>query len=170
VGVQDPLAQLVQLHAAGVLRYLRSLLRDEEIARDLLQETFLKLEPRAATAGRPLVYAVARSCAIDHLRRLRTRRRHEAVVEPERLSRQAAKERERPDARLAAKELRGELLRALAKLPETQRSVFHLSEIEGFSYAEIAQTLGLSPGTVASRKYHAVRKLRSHLGSYRDAK
>ena len=70
---------------------------------------------------------------------------------------------ERPDRALEAAEFRADLLSALGLLPEEQRSVFHLSEIEGLSYAEIAQVLKLSPGTIASRKHHAVRKLREQL-------
>ena len=46
------------------------------------------------------------------------------------------------------------------RVPEKLRAVFLLSEGEGLSYAEIGQALGCSPGTVASRKHHAVKQLR----------
>ena len=59
--------------------------------------------------------------------------------------------------------LRQDLLLTLSHLPEDQRTVFHLSEIEGLTYAEIATVLDVSPGTIASRKHHAVSKLRTAL-------
>lgn len=69
----------------------------------------------------------------------------------------------RPDHDLENRQLRADLLAALASLPEDQRSVFHLSEIEGLSYAEIAAVLDVPCGTIASRKHHAVRRLREQL-------
>lgn len=74
-----------------------------------------------------------------------------------------APELRRPDRALENRQLRDDLLAALSTLPEDQRSVFHLSEIEGLSYAEIAAILAVSPGTIASRKHHAVRRLREFL-------
>ncbi len=158
-----PLDMLIQEHSAGVFRYLRSVVREEEAARDLLHDTFLKLNPQAREAGRPLVYTVARSCALDHLRRRRTRQKHETLAEPELLHQHPSKAQDRPDKCLETKTLRQDLLTALGRLPEDQRTVFHLSEIEGLSYAEIAAVLDVSPGTIASRKHHAVLKLRDIL-------
>ena len=162
----SPLARLVADHGSGVFRYLRSLVGDEETARDLVQDSFLKLEPRAAEAGRALVYTVARNIAIDHLRRQHTRNRHTSRADFQIVAEQVGSERERPDRVLENTTLRRDLLAALAQLPEDQRSVFHLSEIEGLAYADIASILAVSPGTIASRKHHAVRKLRTLLRSH----
>jgi RNA polymerase sigma factor (sigma-70 family) len=163
---QEPparLAALVESHGAGVVRYLRSLVGDGDLARDLAQDTFLKLHAHADGAGAALVFTVARSCALDHLRRQKVRRGHE-VTDAESLAAAApAPERYRPDRDLENRQLRDDLLAALATLPEDQRSVFHLSEIEGLAYAEIAAILEVSPGTIASRKHHAVRRLREYL-------
>lgn len=159
----DPLAELAERHAAGVFRYLRSLVGDGETARDLLQDTFLRLQPHAAEAGTGLVFTAARTCALDHLRRRKT---HVAVVTPmdgQTLEMVAASSAHQPNRAVEDRELRSDLLEALAALPEDQRSVFHLSEIEGLPYDEIAEILSVSPGTIASRKHHAVRKLREDL-------
>ncbi len=159
----DPLDMLIREHSAGVYRYLRSIVGDEDTSRDLLHDTFLKLSPRAADAGKALVYTAARSCALDHLRRLRTRRNHESRTVAEFLNQPPTRAQDRPDKVLETKTLRRDLLHALGHLPEDQRTVFHLSEIEGLSYAEIATVLGVKPGTIASRKHHAVRKLQDTL-------
>lgn len=157
------LTDLALAHAAGVHRYLRVLTGDADLARDLAQETFLKLDKHAADAGSALVFTVARSCALDHLRRQQVRNRHVRPVTARDEETTAAAAASRPDRALENQQLELDLRAALVALPEVQRSVFHLSEIEGLTYAEIAAILGVSSGTIASRKHHAVRKLREHL-------
>jgi len=159
----DPLTDLAERHAAGVFRYLRSLVGDGETARDLLQDTFVRLQPHAAEAGPGLVFTTARHCALDHLRQRRSRGAVVTGIETQALESVAADQTQQPDHSLENSELREDLLEALAALPEDQRSVFHLSEIEGLPYDEIAEILSVSPGTIASRKHHAVRKLREDL-------
>jgi len=156
------LDRLVGEHAAGVFRYLRTLVGDGETARDLVQDTFLRLHPHASQAGAGLVFTVARSCALDHLRRRRWRQRHEQPGS-EHCDQTPDGSGALPDRTYADREFRQHLEAALAALPEDQRTVFHLSEIEGLPYADIAAVLGVSAGTVASRKHHAVRKLRTAL-------
>jgi RNA polymerase sigma-70 factor (ECF subfamily) len=56
-----------------------------------------------------------------------------------------------PDSRIRA---------ALAALPEPQRLVLYYADIEGFTYAEIAQTLGIPIGTVMSRVFRARKRMR----------
>ncbi len=156
------LDRLVGEHAAGVFRYLRTLVGDGETARDLVQDTFLRLHPHARGAGPGLVFTVARSCALDHLRRRRWRRQHEQPG-ADHCDQTAGDPAALPDRTCADREFRRHLQVALAELPEDQRTAFHLSEIEGLAYADIAAVLGVSAGTVASRKHHAVRKLRAAL-------
>jgi RNA polymerase sigma-70 factor (ECF subfamily) len=54
------------------------------------------------------------------------------------------------------------------ELPETHRGVLVLSVYEGMSYQEIAESLEISMGTVASRKNHAVAMLRRRLAAWED--
>ena len=157
------LESLIQEHSASVFRYLRSMTGDEDAAHDVLQDTFLKLGPYGDEAGRALVFTAARSCALDYLRRRQTRNRRETPVEAERLIQFPGRRQDSPEHHLHNKRLRQDLLEALAGLPEDQRTVFHLSEIEGLSYEEISTVLEVRPGTIASRKHHAVLKLRNTL-------
>jgi RNA polymerase sigma-70 factor (ECF subfamily) len=55
---------------------------------------------------------------------------------------------------------------AVCELPETHRSVLILSVYEELSYDEIAEALEISPGTVASRKNHAIAALRRKLAAW----
>jgi RNA polymerase sigma-70 factor (ECF subfamily) len=65
-------------------------------------------------------------------------------------------------------ELRRRLLAALAMLSEAQREVVLLHDLEGWKHREIADRLGLPPGTVRSHLHHARRQLRKALGPMRD--
>lgn len=165
----DPLDTLARDHAAGVFRYLRSLVGDDEVARDLVQDTFLRLgryaarQRGAATIGAGLVFTTARNCGLDHLRRRQVRRIHEAAIDEDAGHQVPDPTAIGPDQAAEAAQFRRDLTAALRDLPEDQRTVFHLSEVEGLTYDAIAGVLGISPGTVASRKHHAVRKLRDQL-------
>ena len=165
---QDAFARLVERDLDRVWRFLRALLRDADLARDVAHETFLRLRAalergraRAGEDGLPrtaYVFAAARNAALSHLRR--TRRRHVVPLDQERHDAPGAAA---PDRALVDAELRSALDAALATLDETHRAVFLLSEIEGLRYEEIAEALGIPPGTVASRKHHAARRLRREL-------
>jgi RNA polymerase sigma-70 factor (ECF subfamily) len=62
-------------------------------------------------------------------------------------------------------ELRRRLLEALAELPEVQREVVLLHDLEGWKHGEIADRLDLPSGTVRSHLHHARRRLRRVLGN-----
>ena len=65
-------------------------------------------------------------------------------------------------------ELKSKIDEALDTLSENHRAILLLREVEGLSYEELAQTLGIRKGTVMSRLFHArlkmQRKLREYLG------
>lgn len=68
-----------------------------------------------------------------------------------------------PAARLERADLRRLLNQALATLSEAQRRTFVLHADAGLSYREVADTMGISIGTVMSRLYYARQKLRAYL-------
>jgi RNA polymerase sigma factor (sigma-70 family) len=61
-----------------------------------------------------------------------------------------------------------ELQNALDELPEEQRQVFILNEMEGIPFKELSEKTGLSVNTLLSRKRYAVLHLRDRLRSLRD--
>jgi RNA polymerase sigma-70 factor (ECF subfamily) len=70
---------------------------------------------------------------------------------------------ERPEAYVVRQELGQIIQRGLATLPENQRTCVVLSDIQGMSYDEIAETMNSSLGTVKSRLNRGRRKLRDYL-------
>lgn len=163
IATDDAFAALVDRDLDRVWRYLRSLLRDADLARDVTHETFLKLRAVIEREGRlrpAYVFAAARNAALSHLRRTKTQRRHVVPLDPETRD---VPDSATPASELDRAELRSALDAALATLDETHRSVFLLSEVEGLRYEEIAAVLDVPPGTVASRKHHATLELRREL-------
>ena len=62
------------------------------------------------------------------------------------------------------------ILGAIQQLPETYRMVFNLCEIEGYSFAEVAEKLGISQSSVRSNLSRAKHILQTRLASFVDAK
>ncbi len=75
----------------------------------------------------------------------------------------AQKDSATPESILGEKEGETNLVRAIHKLPEKNRLVFVLNTLEGLSYEEIAQTLKIRKGTVASRLFHARKQILASL-------
>jgi RNA polymerase sigma-70 factor (ECF subfamily) len=69
----------------------------------------------------------------------------------------------RPDAAVAAKQLRAMIEQAIAGLPPAFRTVFILREIEGMSVEETGEALGVAAATVKTRLLRARRKLQQSL-------
>lgn len=75
---------------------------------------------------------------------------------------------DRVDSPMLAGELQAAVTEAMARLPETLRLVYVLTEQEGMSYKQAAEVLDCPVGTVGSRKVEAVRRLRELLQPLRD--
>ncbi len=71
-----------------------------------------------------------------------------------------------PARRSQQSELRVLLADAIAELPDGEREVFVMREIEGRDYREIGETLGVAEGTAKGRLYRAKESLRTRLRSY----
>ncbi len=161
--------------AAGALaeRYLRAcravalaVTGDEADADDVCQDAFVAAIERidgCRDPGRfgPWLMQIVRNRARDQLRaRARPILPIEGMtIESERAS--PAAEAERGDAT-------ARLLAAIGELSEERREVLLLHDLEGWTHREIAERLGLPPGTVRSHLHHARRSVRSLLPELED--
>ena len=154
-------------------------LRDEEQARDACQEAFLKaylnlkrFEGRSSFYT--WLYRLVMNLCLDMKRRDRSNR-YIDVPEPGDLERIAGSEQaenapggwtsrsEDPVEAIERKELRAAMGRAIEQLPSSARETLLLREVEGLSYAEIAQVLEIPKGTVMSRLHYARRRVQELL-------
>lgn len=130
-------------------------------AEDVLQETFWQVWSRASQfdgrRGSPLVWLVqiARSRAIDHLRR---RRSHQRTTEPHDVatSGQVLDNIEQEDLAIQAQD-------ALSNLPQEQNEVIRLAFFGGLTHEEIARQRSIPLGTVKTRIRRGMQSLRKSL-------
>ena len=186
---RDPLLRLRRGDPAGFeafvsretstfLGFYRRLGASRAEAEDLVQEVFLKLFRHAETyepSGRFSAFAfrVARNAWIDHRRRGATNpieglggsgaQELDRSGREEALRLEPAREEE-PGVAFGRREEVGRLRSALQELSASHRLVFELGVIQELPYADIAGMLEIPIGTVKSRMFHAVRKLRAALG------
>lgn len=139
----------------GVCRFIARLTGDADLARDVAQESFLRLHRLGLDALGPedarfWVIRVARNLALNELEKRRTRHRLLATVVD-------FFRRPRPDAEqtAAVSQTHRQLLKLVADLPEHQRAALLLRELEEMSYAEIALALGVPESKVKSDLFRA---------------
>src|SRR4051812_39981779 len=156
---------LYERHAPAILRYCRSLLRSTQEAEDVKQEVFV-LAISALRRGaepdafRPWLYRIAHNACMSHLR---VRRPvlvadHGVLVGPAVAAEPVGDHRE---------ELR-QLLDDIGRLPDVQRGALLLREMDGFSYEQVGEVLGLPLSTVRASIFRARRTLQG-LAQARDA-
>jgi RNA polymerase sigma-70 factor (ECF subfamily) len=162
-GDPAPFEHFVRTHARTLIAYFRQRGATPGRSEDLAQEVFLKLHQGAARY-RPeerfasFCFRVARNAWIDECRRAGVRPEAQGALEDE-------PEPVAPDTDVTAGLQHGEeeasLRRLLATLPEAHRAVFELAVLGELGYAEISALLGIPVGTVKSRMFYAVRRLRA---------
>jgi RNA polymerase sigma factor (sigma-70 family) len=152
--------RLYQAYGREVYRYVLAMVRNPAEAEDVTQATFLNAyralragaEPRAPHNW---LIAIAHNTCRSSVRRAMRRPQEVPLGEAE----LAVADRERPNVR--------ELLRALRRLPFNQRSALTMRELEGLSYPEIAETLGVTVPAVEALLARARRTLRTQAGTLR---
>ena len=173
-GDPTPFEDFVRRHARTFYAFFRRQGAGVHRAEDLTQEVFLKLHEHAARY-RPqerfsaYCFRVARNVWIDERRRRGVRPRGATLDTGLDVAGEADDWRPgpapAPDPRDTAVlgEESGRVLAALDELGEGHRDVFVLGVVEELPYGEIAERLGIPKGTVKSRMFHAVRRLKEIL-------
>lgn len=159
---------LVHRHSQRVYRAARAILRDDEEAADVTQETFVRAYRKLAQfEGRARFSTWLTKIAVHEARARRRRGRTRFVAR-----RDFAREREGagagnppadPERDVLSREVRRLLEAAIEDLPEVYRAVFVLRVVEEMSTAETAEVLNLSPDAVRTRLVRARSLLRAKL-------
>ncbi len=169
-GDQDAYAELQLLLEADIRRYIRRKINDPYTVDDIVQETFLafyqnlhRIEPLSNL--RPYIFRIARNKCYDDLRKLERNADISLDEEPVqvRVSFTEAHHQPKPDDLTHWMLLHLEVQEAIEQLPDSQREALQLYSEEQMTYAEIAEIMGCSVGTVKSRLYYAKKNLRGYL-------
>lgn len=160
-GDAEAFGDLVERHMRRAFSIAYRILEHREDAQDAVQDAFLRALERIETLDRrrpfrPWLYRIVVNQALNH-RRSRSRRTTEPLPE------HAASGARSPEEEAGAAVLRRHLRAALDELPERQRLVVQLADLEGLRSAEIGEILEIPPGTVRWHLHEARRTLRSVL-------
>ena len=158
------LGALFELHHQSVFRTSYGIVRRHEIAEDVTQQVFIELFTaiKRYDLRRPFppwLHRIAVHRSLDEVRRRRTRDVPiEAAGDPPPQSTS-------PEHAAEESELRATIRNAIGYLEPRHRAAVVLRYYQGFSEAETAVALGCRPGTVKSRVYYALRRLRQILAA-----
>lgn len=172
-GDDSALNELIHRHREPLFHFVYRYLRDEPIAREVVQETFVRVYFKAKSfAPRSLVktwiYAIALNLARDQGRKLAKRWREISLNAPgpgDQPPLELADTAPMPDENAGRRDRFAALQQAIDKLPHKLKSALILFSLEGRSQHEAAAILGTTPKTVETRVYHAKEKLRQLLGN-----
>jgi RNA polymerase sigma-70 factor, ECF subfamily len=166
--------RLVVRHQRRLHRLCLRLLQDAAEAEEAVQDVFLKLYRRAGSFERhgqlfTLLYRIATNLCLNRLRRRRLIRfvslgGSSDRDEEETPALDPVDTAPDPRDRLEARKRWALVRRTIERLPTNQRAVLLLVRLEGLSYQETADALGISLGAVESRLFRAMRRLADVLG------
>jgi RNA polymerase sigma-70 factor (ECF subfamily) len=162
--------QLIMAHQGTAYNVAYRITGNQEAAADACQDAFLKAynainQHRGGSFKSWLMRIVTNAC-YDHLR-YKSRRPADSLEEitenPGPDSVKLVSDQERPEEHILRDELNDLLQFGINQLPEEQRVVLVLNDVQGFSYQEIAEIIDQPLGTVKSRLSRARRRLRDYL-------
>lgn len=176
-GDRQAFRELVERYQRGAYGVALRLLRDEDEAREAVQEAFLRAYRKldrfeGTSAFFTWLYRIVTNVSIDRRRRP-GQRGHESL--------EASQEEDQSPIQLVAppdgdpgeavrrQEIGARIQTALDALPPYHRAVIVMREVDGLSYQEMAEAMNVSKGTIMSRLFHARQKLqRALVDCYRE--
>jgi RNA polymerase sigma-70 factor (ECF subfamily) len=172
--------ELVRRYDREVLRLALKITRSQDDARDIYQESFLRIYRnlhrfRFECSFYTWLYRIVTNVGLDHLRRRGTRREDQAPVieQPDGATHdffdQQAELRDsaNPEKQLLGQEISTRLAEAMKRLSPRERMVFEMKHYQGLRLRAIGDVLGTSEETVKNSLFRATKKLRESLGNFR---
>ena len=166
-GDRSAISQLIDRHSKRVRDYIRMMVKDHDVADDILQETLIKAvrvidEGRYADTGKFLsgVLRIAHNQVIDYFRSQKSQRTvSESDAGYNVLGTLRFAERNVED-RMISEQIEADVRRMIDSLPEEQREVVMMRYYAGMSFQEIADQTEVSINTALGRMRYALINLR----------
>jgi RNA polymerase sigma-70 factor, ECF subfamily len=169
-GDHRALEKLLARHQRRVYRFGLKMCRDEEDAKDVLQDTLLAVargvkDFRGASSMSTWLYTIARSFCIKKRRRSKFAPPQEVSLDssPGEEARSVADEGRGPEESLAGRQIEAALEEAIGSLQPIYREVLLLRDVEGLTAPEVAEVLGISIEAVKSRLHRARVSVRERI-------
>ncbi|MFZ1947273.1 MAG: sigma-70 family RNA polymerase sigma factor [bacterium] len=161
-GDDDAFSEVVRTYSRKVFALCYRLLRDEEDARDMAQEVFVRVfEKRRSFGAKSAIYTWIYRIALNMCFSELKRRKPAAVPLEDVEGVLAARD---PEGARDTSRLEALVAASLDRLPPKQRSVFVMRFYDKMPFAEIADAVGTSVGAAKANFHFAVERLRSVLG------
>lgn len=157
---------LFKEHYNSMCNYAFAMINNRDEAEDIVQGVFVDFwnkpdkETITAEFENYLIRSIKFKCIDFHRKEVVKRKYEEAAVHE-----QSQFDEEDNEENPALKDL---INLSISQLPEKTQEVFRLSKLEGMSYKEIADQLGISPKTVENQMGRAFKMLREKLKNYKD--
>ncbi|HVY26831.1 MAG TPA: sigma-70 family RNA polymerase sigma factor [Polyangiaceae bacterium] len=165
---------LVERHQRRVFAIALGLVRDEQDAREIAQEAFLRVHKglpqfHGGSSFFTWLYRIVTNLSIDLMRKPSRREAelHFALEVDDESPLLPPADTDPYDA-MRRTQLSERIQRALEQLPPYHRGVILMREVEGMSYEEMAEAMQVSKGTIMSRLFHARKKLQRALSDCHD--
>jgi RNA polymerase sigma factor (sigma-70 family) len=174
-GDQRAYAKLVDKHRSANFHIINRIVRNDEVARDLVQETFMKAFSSLASYRSEYrfstwLYKIAANSSIDHLRKKRIQALsldRPMETEDGSVGMDIPDYSYDPERELVKKQQRFSIEEAIESLPDKYREVIIYRHKDDKSYDEIADLLGIPVGTVKARIFRARELLKKKLKNIR---
>ncbi len=155
--------QVFKNHFKNLHTYAFTIVKDETIAEEIVQNIFYKLWERPENLSisgsiAAYLYRAVYNESLNHLKHMKVRGKYHSHT-----IHQMKSQSDSATKKLMLKELEGKLHEALQELPQQCRTIFQLSRFEELKYREIADRLEISPKTVENQMGKALKLLRIKL-------
>ena len=178
-GDAEAFEALVRRFERPLFNFILRSVRDADRSQELLQEVFLRVIQRAGEfqGGSKVstwIYTIARNLCIDTSRKM-VFRRHRSLDAPSGDDPEGPTMMDRvvsatplADREVIGGDLKERIARAVEELPDEQREVFLMRELQDLAFKDIAEIVGVPENTVKSRMRYALERLQRALAEYED--
>jgi RNA polymerase sigma-70 factor (ECF subfamily) len=163
----EVLNTLFKVHYDELCRYAHSILKDQDVAEDVVQQLFIKLWEKRETISeidniRSYLFRSTFNLSLNEQKKMQRMPKSDEDI----VHNTAFQSSDNTSNLLVSNELQERIESAMLVLPEKCREVFHLSRNEQLSYKEIAQEMNISTKTVENQVGKALRIMREELKDY----
>ncbi len=173
-GNQKSFGYLIQLYFNPVMLYAQSIVLDSELAREIVEDVFLKIWDRRASleirsSFKAYIYQITHNLCIDHLRIISNKKNLRVISYDDWAMRLEIFELEDQDCffdKLFSTQVEDAIQKAIEELPQQCREVFILSRYEQLSYPQISERLNISLSTTKTQMVRAMQRLKYSLKDF----
>lgn len=167
-GSEAAFTKMYRLYSAPLFKKILRMVYDEDIAKELLQDLFMKIwEGRekidSSRSFKSYLYAVGINMVYDHFRK--TVKTNAMIVK---LISTAVEQYTHTEESIIEKETMDIINSAVQKLPPQRKRVFVLCKLEGKTYAEVSKELNISSSTIHDHMVKANSLIRKYLQNHPD--